>query len=165
MEIASWYPLSFYKNDNIVSKYHPDNGRITQVVRSVEYETIRNNYYDDYKYIDMLGQEDFFSCLQSLLHTQPHEALKQFPGCENSEYSDIALSAKNAYLSSCIIEAEDVAYSVQVKNNSRSVFNSLLVYDNCQNIFSSRSIIQSYNIFYCSTIQNSNNLRFCANMI
>lgn len=40
-----------------------------------------------------------------------------------------------------------------------------MIYDHCDIVYSSKCIIQSYKIFFSAYIQNSNNLRFCTNMI
>jgi hypothetical protein len=162
MDFASRYPFAFYKNNNLISKYHPNNWRVQQIVTSLVYETKRN---DGYNQSSISVTNDFFVNLEDLLFSQVHEWLKQFPNCENSDYVDIVFGSKNVYLSSCVLESENVAYSVQVKNKSANVYNSMLVYDACNNIFSSRSIVKSYNIFYSSTIQNSSDLWFCVNMI
>lgn len=162
MEMASRYPFAFYKNQGLISKYHPDAQRVTKIMASKDYEIHRN---DSYNNSPDLSENSFFEKFAQLLYSQPHEALKQFVGSENADYVDIAFAAKNAYLSSCVLESENVAYFFQVKNGSADVYNSMLIFDHCSNIFSSRSVVRSYNIFYSSTIQNSNNLRFCVNMI
>jgi hypothetical protein len=49
MEICSWFPLNFYKNNGLISIY-PPTGRITNVIDSKEYHT---NYYNVLENVDI----------------------------------------------------------------------------------------------------------------
>jgi hypothetical protein len=55
---------------------------------------------------------------------------------ENSLYADIAFGAKNCYLASVAIEAENVMYSFQTKN-ATNVYNSIFVQKNASNVYQS----------------------------
>lgn len=46
MEIASWYPVNFYRNNGIISKYSPLQSRIQNIIQSTEYEIERNKNYN-----------------------------------------------------------------------------------------------------------------------
>lgn len=92
--------------------------------------------------------------------------MMHFYGFENSEYSDIVAGGKNTYLSSGIItDCENVLYSCSIKDASRNVFGSVMVWDTNENIYECSGIIKSYNVFYSNNIDTSSNIWFSSNLV
>jgi hypothetical protein len=160
-EIASWYPLWFYRRkDNQISKFSDKNKVFLNVIKSSEFSIIRDNllfYGRKYTW-------DLYIDLLNILKVIPIEWMKQFEWSINSEYSDIAMW-KNIYLTSVWLFSENIAYSLNVKNWCFNIFNSVMVWNNSQNVYFSNSVIKSLNIFYSKVIYDSNNIWFSFNLI
>lgn len=98
--------------------------------------------------------------------------LSHYGSVENSNYAQYVINSKNVYLSNIVIaNCEDVLYSFNIKDHSSFVFNSLNVIKNCENIYSSIAVSESFNVFFskninnCSYILLSNNLIGCHDCI
>ena len=63
------------------------------------------------------------------------------------------------------VDCENILYSVSVKENSRNVLNSLMVRNNCENIYFGKGVIDSFNVFFSHFIKNSSNIRFSSNLV
>lgn len=78
--------------------------------------------------------------------------LVQFENNENAAYGDIVLGSKNVYLSIVAVESENVMYSHTILQ-SKNVYRSFLVEHGSENIYHSKCISDSQDIFYCKYIQ------------
>jgi len=158
-EIVSRRALPFYRVNNLISRY-PESDRIHGVVSI-------NKFLEDQdalcKFWLTYGG-NFFKDFQSLLKSISFGNVVLLSGCENSEYADQALNSKNAYLSYIIANAENILYSVAIKDGSTNIVNSINVVSS-DNVYQSFNIVSSYNVFYSKQINNSSNMRFCTNMI
>ncbi|MDP2090625.1 MAG: hypothetical protein Q8K30_03415 [Candidatus Gracilibacteria bacterium] len=161
LEITSWLPISFYKNNGNISKYHKSD-RIN-ICSIEEYQNNRDNlllkgFYYDYT-------KDFFSNYKKLFLSINHECLFQAGLNYNTKYADTAVNVKNVYLSNTVtIGSENVYYSVLVRINSKNIFNSLFVVDNSEIVYFSKGINKSFKIFYSSFIKNSSDIWFSTNL-
>ena len=159
-EICSRRPVTFYKIGNFISRY-PESPRIGKIVWHKEAAEQRDalvNYglsYDESKW--------FFAQMQKLFTAIPLENTLLFSWCENSEYADQSMGAKNSYLSYSVITSENILYTI-LSNRSTNVFNSISVVE-WENIYRCHNVVKGYNIFYSKHIDNSHDLRFCTNMI
>jgi hypothetical protein len=101
MEICSRRALSFYKIKNLVSRY-PMTTRIGKVISHKAFAEQRDGflaYGITYNF-----QDSLFTHIQKLFVSLPLENTLLFSGCENSDYADQSMGAKNTYLSYSIIE-------------------------------------------------------------
>jgi len=73
-EIASWFPVNLYKNNNLISRY-PLLGRIN-IKSTKEYEEEREKYTKYGKDYDF--EKDFFTHFQSLKKEVPFPALTTY---------------------------------------------------------------------------------------
>jgi hypothetical protein len=160
-EIASWLPLSFYKEGAMISRY-PIKKRIKKIIDSKKFEKeLLNIPHTEYQ-----TSKTFFENLSELYDDMPFDNMISFEKNENSAFADIISSSKNIYLSSNVVKwCENVAYSFSVKVWSRNIYNSFCVWNNSENIYQSMAIINSYNIFFSKFIDNSNNIYFSNNLI
>ena len=155
IEICSWKPLMFYKNSGMISIYPTE--RAHKVLKSWQ-------YYDQISDLDVIGGS-FFENIAQLIHQNGYPATNLMQ-TENSDFSDTTIRSKNIYLSNTVItECENIMYSFSVKDKSNTVFDSIMVRKQCENVYKSRCIIESYNIFYSNNIHNSNNVWFSSNLI
>lgn len=160
-EIASWKPFSFYKNAWMVSRYPPE-GRIKNIISIKEFALIRDNI--PWKEYDK--NKNFFKQYQELLLETPLWNLIHFNNNENADYADAVFTAKNVYLSNTIgIDAENIYYSVLCYDKVINIFNSFMVNNKSQNIYQSSAINNSYNIFYSKFISDSSDIWFSTNLI
>ena len=135
-EIASWCPIAFYRyEDGMIGKFPKEKIRVANPVTSRGFHEQR----DELLKYGLLYKEGLFSGLSQLFYTVPIEALKQFDGTVNTEYADIALG-KNIYLTVVGFDSENVAYSFNIKNNCRNIYNSVLVWENCENVYFGRYV-------------------------
>ena len=108
----------------------------------------------------------FFENIQTLFITHHKPNLYQVGMNENSDYSNICIDTKNAYLSFVPgVQSENVLYSTQTRENTRNIINSSLVVDNSENVFHGKMVTNSFNVFYSHHIYNCSEMRFCANCI
>ncbi|MDD2870795.1 MAG: hypothetical protein PHS49_02295 [Candidatus Gracilibacteria bacterium] len=156
-EIASWSSLSFYKIDGNITRC-PKSNRLKEVVIASKFDE-NEKPMKEYNF-----SLDFFTNYGNLFSENPFSAVIDLGGNENTNYSDCTFNSKNVYLSNTTIGAQNVFYSLSTKMNSTNVFDSVVVWSNCENIYSSTGIINSYNIFYSSFINDSNNIWFSSNL-
>ncbi len=156
MWVASWLPLSYYKNNWVISRY-PKSWRIGSIVSKKDYtsfETLDFNW------------DDFFDNFSALYRKSEFSWILHYTENQNCDYSDVVLSCKDSYLSNTIIlDCSEVFYSYSIKENSNRVYNSINVWNNSDIIYYSSWIIESSSIFYSRYILNSNNIWFSSNMI
>lgn len=156
-EIASRRPLLFYKNQGLVTRY-PSTERVGPMIA-----------YRDLESQDQVGGErtgDFFYDFQKMRIGTKTPAVWRVGTCENADYADMVHTGKDIYLSVIsVYGCEDIIYSFSTREQSARVLNSIMVFDNSENIYNSSGVISSYNILYSRFITNCNNMRFCANCI
>ena len=161
MEIASWSGMAFYRNNWLISKY-PESDRI-KISSIKDYEDKVDeaiDYWNDYDF-GKNGFENF----QKLFRSMNHSCVSHIWKNEQCEYSDVAVTSKNAYLSRIItLWSENVFYSMLVRINSKNVFNSLFVVDNSEVIYFCKSVHSSYKIFYSKYIKNCSDIWFSTNL-
>jgi hypothetical protein len=163
MEIVSWMPLVFNKNNSFVSRY-PDIERVWKIVNVKEFITNRDDLINNG--FDYRSWEKFFEQFQKLFKSVSLSPMITQMKNENSDFADTVVWAKDCYLSTIIVEAcENVVYSFLTVNNSRNVFNSVMTRDFSENIYFSVMIGKSFNIFYSKFIESSNNIWFSTNLI
>ena len=159
-EICSWYPLNIYRVDETLSRY-PNTERKGKIVPD-QYASMNNDQIGEYT-------GDFFSDFSRLYEQSKKSNLIFFGSKENNEnadYTDGSFGAKNAYLCfSAGMGVENVLYTAACCINCTNILNSLFVELNNDNIFESKVIRRSFNIFYSCNIDNSSDLRFCANCV
>ncbi len=160
-EVASWKPFSFYKNSGMITRYAPE-GRVKNIVSIKKFTEIRDNLpkknYDN--------EKDFFDNFSSLFFDIPFWNLIHFNTNENADYADAVFTGKNVYLSNTIgIDAENIYYSVLCYDKIVNIFNSFMVNNTSQNIYQSTAINNSYNIFYSKFISDSSDIWFSTNLI
>ncbi len=160
-EIASWRPLTFYKNGWLTSRY-PSSNRIN-ISSNDDY----NKDYDSFTnfWINYDFDVDFFKNFKKIFLATHLPTTINFVWTENSEYADQVYSSKNVYLSNVIVvNCENVLYSFNTKWNCKNILNSSNIINNCENIYNSFWVISSYNVFYSHFINNSNNIWFSSNL-
>lgn len=160
-EIGSWFPIVFHKYNEVLSR-HPISERIYWVISSHEFEENRWNLSKKGREYDFSKtfEENFSSLLSSIQISN----LVQFENNENAAYGDIVLGSKNIYLSIVAVESENVMYSHTILQ-SKNVYRSFLVEHGSENIYHSKCISDSQDIFYCKYIQWWYNLWFCSDCI
>jgi hypothetical protein len=162
MEIASWFPLNLYRNNNNISVF-PPNERAGNVAGLKEYYTSYDNILST---SDVPVGENFFQQLQSFFKSHYKPNVSHIATNENCEYATSCFGAKNAYLTFVAgYNAENILYSTQTRENVRNILYSSLVSNGSENIFHSKIITNSYNIFYSAYLYNCSEMRFCSNCI
>ncbi len=155
MEIWSWTPLVYYKNELWFSRY-PDTSRV---------QIKKDNWENTENIKDYLSDKWFFNDFQKLFLETPLDNIIQIGKNENTRYADMIINSKNVYLSSWIArDNENILYSFRVREFCKNVFNSIWVVSNSNNVYSCVWISNSFNIFYSSSINNSNNIYFSSNL-
>ena len=162
-EIASLRALWFYRNRGHTSVY-PDTDRIKWVVSHAEFEAKRDELTKHG--IDYDFSKDFFENFKRLYDQTPFPALYNYTWAENCDYVFSAYMSKNCYLSFTIItNCANVMYSFAVTENCTNVLNSSQVWNNSVTVYMSLGVINSMNVFYSRYINNSSDLWFCTNMV
>jgi hypothetical protein len=161
LEIASWRPMTFYKNSGFVSRF-PETDRCGRIVDHATFEETRDNPFQK----EYILTNNFFDQFQDLFKNTSFSPTYQVGGSENSEYSDMVLNGKNIYLSTIsVYDCENIFYSFATREGARNVYDSVMVFENSENIYASQWVIASSNIFFSKYINNGYNLRFCSNCI
>jgi len=160
-DIASWRPMTFYKNAGFVSRF-PETDRCWKIVDHNVFEEMRDNPFSKhYSSVD-----SFFYQFDDLFINMSFSPTYQVGWSENSEYSDMVLNGKNIYLSTIsVYDCENVFYSFATREGAKNVYWSSMVFENSENVYASQGVITSSNIFFCKYINNGYNLRFCSNCI
>jgi hypothetical protein len=161
MEIASWYTINLNKNSTMVSRY-PSNDRMGSIISKTEYES----NWDQMNIINLDKALWFFEQLYTLRKIFKHPNILTFVNNESSDYSDVVFGAKNAYLSFTIWgNSENIFYSTICYINCRNILNSVRVTDHSENVYYSKVVTKSFNVFYSRYIDNSSDIRFSSNLI
>ncbi len=162
-EIGSRCSLVFYKNHWFISRY-PNSDRIGKVISQKDFEDTRDILCN--KWIIYNTKLSFFDNYRQLSKNTNLWNMLHYTVNENSNFSDVVTWVKNAYLSSLLINwCENIGYSYSVKDNSRNVLNSVMVWDKSENIYTSSGIIHSYMIFFSKYITDSSDIWFSSNLI
>ncbi len=160
-EVASLFPLNFYKNNNLISVY-PPSPRVT-VISPKEYSHRGSNNMNSSIW-DHEGS--FFEKLSHLVQNNPTPSVIHFRENDNVDYANCVFWAKNVYLSFAIWEeTENCFYSAIVYKKCSNIFSSVAVTNYCENIYNAKAISKSSFIFYSKYIHNSSNIRFSTNLI
>ncbi len=110
----------------------------------------------------------FFEQWRKLFNSTPCFSLYTQGTCINSEYANMLMSAKNAYLSYSVISSEDVYFSGSI-DNSKQIFDSYAVNES-ELVYEGMAISKNYNSKYtywslnsinCNFILNCNNCQDC----
>ncbi|MDD4530299.1 MAG: hypothetical protein PHO80_01975 [Candidatus Gracilibacteria bacterium] len=156
-EVASWSPLSYYKNNGYISIFH-ESDRIDKIISIEEFNNLRDNLIGlDYTY------DNFFDGMSLLQKIVPTSCVRQYGVYINSEYTDTNSNVENCFLIRCSTLCKNVGYSLVVKK-TENVFNSIKVQGGEGNIYQSSSIDGSFNVFYSKCIENSSNVWFSYNL-
>ncbi len=160
-EICSWTTIVLRKIDGKISNI-PQSWRISPKRVSTENFMSENNTsfgleYDFFK--------DFFHNCHVLYNIAPMPYILQMGGCENADYNDNVVWIKNAYLTFHSGFCENALYSIQTKENSNNVLNSMMVRANSENVYMSTGVITGYNIFYSKYIKNCSDIRCSDNLL
>lgn len=160
-DIASRYPLQFYKDLWFISIY-PLSERKTAVQKPLEFEKMRDALIE----LDYDENSPFLSQFKTLFIACPVPSFHHFSGAENCDYANHVSNTKNAYISFHTTgDCENVYYSISTKINSTSIYNSFMTWINCENIYYSLGIINSYNVFYCKFLKDCDTLWWSNNCI
>lgn len=161
-EIASNFPLNFYKNSWFVSII-PNDSNVKKILDFEKFNELRDSLISFGEIYDF--NKIFFQNFGKLFLEIPHPNIIDFWENENSKFWYSIYASKNIYLSFEIGWCENVLYSLSVKQSSINVFNSVAIRGNCENIYMTLSSTNSYKIFYSKFINNSSNIWFSQNMI
>jgi hypothetical protein len=158
MEICSRFPFSLHKHGKYLSRFAPDSKRVWEVVNFLEYRewVTQASLANDHT-------TSFFELYESLQKKAIVAWTKVIWKNENSNYNDIVLWAKDAYLNFVVLDSQSVMYSYGV-NSCDNVMNWFQILMS-STVYESRAVSKSSNIFYSSGIQDSDAIWFCANMI
>ncbi len=161
--IVSLRTLNLYKNNWFTSVYPPNINKV-KIYSHKEFDDNRDNlinYWINYDF-----EKNFFDNFKILSFPINLAPTVLFWECENANFTDQTANVKNCYLSFVVIGwCESVFYSFSVKENSINIFNSVMVWDNCENIYFSNGIIKTFYTFYSKHIINSANIWFSNNLI
>ncbi len=159
-EIPSWLPLTFHRNDWLISRYP-----VTERSKVMDYEKFEKYRDDLIKYgLNYNFWKNFFWNFWNLFNKTDLPNLIFYWKNENSNFSDSTFNCKNVYLSNTtIVNCENIFYSFST-NMSSNVYSSLYVKNHCDIIYFSRWIKSSFKIFYSAYINNSNNIWFSSNL-
>ena len=155
-EIASRYPMMFYKHSGVVTIY-PDTDRIGGVVPAEEFEHDR----DILSSLDYDSHLSVFEHLWKLFRSIKFPHVHHFVATENGDYANYTSNVRNPYLSFHVTwDCDNVFYSLSTKIRSRNIYNSVMSWVDCENVYMSSCIVKWYNIFYSKSIENSANIWF-----
>jgi len=149
----------------MISKYPPTD-RISNLIDPKDFEEYRQTMTDSW--LEYETWSKFFALFQELFLSSKKPALLRLFENENSDYVDDAFGAKNSYLSFGVgwgNGSENVLYSFVAKDTCNNILNSVEVSTNSENIYMSSCIRQSYNIFYSRFITDSSDIWFSSNLI
>ncbi len=161
-EIVSWHPFILSKNWWYISRF-PKTLRV-KITSNKDFNENRDELTTHS--VDYDFDKWFFENFEILFKNTPLPNVFHYQENQNSDYTDIAVDSKNAYLSnSVVLYSQNVLYSFMVRWHCDNVLNSLYVTSNSENIYFSRWIISSFNVFYSSFINNWANIWFSSNLI
>lgn len=159
LEIASWFPLHFYRNQWYISRY-PETERTNTLTDVKTYEEIRNEWWW------IAYSWSFMNNFKTLINSATLPAMVHGRWATECEYADAVFSSSSVYLSSTVVDwCSNVLYSISIKHNCHDVLNSMMVWDNCSVIYQSVWVIQSSQIFYSIWIENCSDMRLSKHCI
>jgi len=163
MEVCSWRNLLFYKTDVGISKYPQNQARLKNLISVSSYNKTVSG--DDLSWIEYNAENSFFSHWEKLYYNFAHPVVNHYWVQEKSQRWDEVWWANNVYLSVVVGDnAENILYTFKWESNVTNVINSLNIVQNCENIYSSKTVSKSYNIFYSKFIYSSSDIWFSYNM-
>lgn len=162
-ELVSWAPLSFFKNNWLVSMYPPNTGRV-HIQKREKFDNNRDSLVKYGKEYDFT--KTFFENFSELFLSIELPNLYHVGKTENCDFVDTAVNSKNSYLSIVVAwECENVHYSFMVREYSSDVLNSTYVIKNNSIIYWCSWVVNSFQIFYSRFISNSHNIWFSSNLV
>jgi hypothetical protein len=159
-EITSRCVFNLYKNHDLVSKF-PVSPKIQNILSHNAFNAL-GDQMDIAEYDDSLGLLENIQRLRSVFQ---HEQTTHFYKDENADFADCVFGGKNAYLSFVVGEFDTVLYSAFAYAKVSNIFSSVFVTNTTDNVYQSKCIEQSFNIFYSKYLSNCANCRFCTNCI
>ena len=85
-DVASWRPMTFYKNQGLTSRF-PNTPRTKHIVSPKEFENIRDGLLGTFS----PSSEHFFENFSKLLENTPLNTTQQLGNNENTDYADMIL--------------------------------------------------------------------------
>lgn len=162
-EIGSWVPMVLYKRKEDVSRY-PETARAPKIVHGNDYDVRRDDLLLVGREYDFT--EDFFANYARLSSRIPLPSRMVYVNAENCDYAESCWMSKSVYLSILVIsDCENILYTFYTQDNVKNVLNSVMVWDNSENVYFSTAVIQGYQIFYSKFIVNSSNIWFSTNLV
>lgn len=160
-EVASRYPLMYYKNNKYISVY-PDVDRIWGITDAKQFDANRS----ELSQLDHSPEKSIFEHLWELFWSITFPNIHHFVSTENWDYANYTSNVKNPYLSFHITGwCENVLYSLSTKIRSKNIYNSVMSWVDCENVYMSSCVIRWYNVFFSKLIENSSNIRFWSNLV
>ena len=162
MHIASWVPMVLYKRREDISRY-PETDRAPRIVHGGKYDSAR----EDLLLVGMNYDfgKDFFENYARLSSRIPLPSRMIYANAENCDYAEAAWMSKSAYLSILVIsDCENILYTFYTQDNVKNVINSVMVWDNSENVYFSTAVIRGSSVFYSRFIVNSSNIWFSENL-
>ncbi|PID34868.1 MAG: hypothetical protein CR971_00995 [candidate division SR1 bacterium] len=157
-EVCSWFSLNLYRNKEYISRY-PISDRNPIIISNIGYENPNTSESN-------IQKENIFSSIFQLFKNTELPNLMAYGNNVDATFADAVYGVNKAYLSfSTGISSSNVLYSNFVWNNTHNVLNSVYVEDSSENIYSSLSVQKGYNVFYSRYITNSSNIWFSSNLI
>jgi hypothetical protein len=160
IEICSWFPIVFYKNQSFISRY-PETVRSPKLISHKTFSENRNDIS-----IQVLQGWSFFTAFSNLFQSVSLSPTIQQLAWENTDFADSVVWSSNSYLSAAVInDCRNILYSHIVFDYCRDVVGSLWVSSYSENVYNSVCVVKSVNIFYSRWILNSNNIYYSSNLI
>lgn len=162
--ICSWMPANFYKYDGVITSF-PRTDRTEKMISAGEYAKNPDLFASFARDYD--ENQSFFENFSRFFRETPRVAVRQLPPIENSEYTEISgWGIKDCYLSlGVVMDSTKVLYSFEVKENCHDIYNSVMVWDNCSQIYQSNSVLRSSKVFYSRFIYNSSDIYWSSNLV
>ena len=163
-ELASWMPIVLYKTQEGYLSRYPDTPRVAKKLSPKKYYQEVDDFIN--RWIDVDFSITFFENYKKLLQVVPLLGRVCTMNAENSDFAESVVNVKNVYLSYIVINGcENVFYTFYAQDNSKDIFNSVMVWDHSQIVYFWVAIIKSYKIFYSRFIVDSNNIWFSTNLM
>ncbi len=155
MEIASWRPLTFHKNQWMISIFPPTD-RHWSIKKIIDID------WDLFDW-DIKESWDFFDNLNELFLKNPLPNVIHYNENPTALYADQVHFSNNVYLSCTVtVNSDNVLYSYMIRTGENIVdaFNV----NNSQEVFMSSNISSSRKVFYSNNIHNSADIWWSANL-
>lgn len=111
IEVVSWSPLTYYRNNGYISIF-PVSGRIGNIVSLEKFEEKRNDMCDT----NLQNSESIFEELITLIQKTLLPSVRNYFQCENSEFSDTNSYSKDLYLTRCSTKSSKLLNCLVVKD-------------------------------------------------